>query len=203
MGDHEILVHAIWGEIRVSLRTGGVRAFIIPSRNSTFLNKRENTQSIFSILAAWPWVEFFLCITEEGLFLCMWEVSWFTAKSNDSMYCHLQGNPYWEGVRDKRKSRVPATGTQRAVDPVEAMLVGLLGRQPSLRQDLATQLEAAAVQWWGETSREALQPLDQPRADRSRSATLLPAEQSPLWTSSAFLSVPLVDFVLCARHFGT
>lgn len=44
------------------------------------------------------------------------EISWFTAKSNADVYCHLQGKvPYWEGgVSSKRKSRVPAASDRHA-----------------------------------------------------------------------------------------
>lgn len=42
------------------------------------------------------------------------EISWFTAKLNADVYCHLQGKfPYWEGsARGKRKSWVPAASNR-------------------------------------------------------------------------------------------
>lgn len=51
-----------------------------------------------------------LCIAGQDLPLCVQENSWFTAKSNDSMYCHPQGKRALTG----RGCQLPATDEQGA-----------------------------------------------------------------------------------------
>lgn len=72
----------------------------------------------------------------------MREISWFTAKLNADVYCHLQGRfPCWEGsARERAGCQLPAADTQGA-------LMSRNDDAGSPEQDLSAQLETAA-KWW-------------------------------------------------------